>query len=67
MKEKIIKVMNKPVVQYVMGSMVTVLGMCIAYEAGQIKGCNTLLNVIQDVDVDLRRQVDYTIEKYISK
>lgn len=67
MKEKIINVMNKPVVQYVMGSTVTVFGMYIAYRSGQTKGIHTLLNVIQDVDVDLRRQVDYTIEKYMSK
>lgn len=67
MKEKINNILEKPVVQYTIGSVVTVVGMCIAFQYGQKVGVSNLLDRIRDVDYDLGRQVDYTVEMINAK
>lgn len=62
MKEKINNILEKPAVQYVANSIATVVGMYLAFQLGQKVGVSVLLDKIRDIDYDLGRQVDYTIE-----
>lgn len=67
MKEKINNILEKPVVEYVANSIATVVGMYLAFQLGQKVGVSDLLDKIRDIDYDLGRQVDYTIEMINAK
>lgn len=67
MKEKINNILEKPVVEYVANSIATVVGMYLAFQLGQKVGVSNLLDGIRDIDYDLGRQVDYTIEMINAK
>ena len=67
MKEKINNILEKPVVQYAIGSSATIVGMYFAFKVGQKVGVSVLLDNIRDIDYDLGRQVDYTIEMINTK
>lgn len=67
MKEKINNILEKPVVQYVANSIATVVGMYLAFQLGQKVGVSNLLDGIRDIDYDLSRQIDYTIEMINAK
>lgn len=67
MKEKINHILEKSVVQYVANSIATVVGMYLAFQLGQKVGVSNLLDGIRDIDYDLGRQVDYTVEMINAK